>query len=279
MRDRIGFMQGRFSPLINGRIQAFPWEFWQDEFIIAQENQFNLMEWTLDQEMLYDNPLLTFSGQSKIKNLCEKYSIEIASLTGDCFMQSPFWKKEGVERESLQNDFVNIIEASSNVGISMVVLPLVDNGRLESLEQENILIDFLQSKINFFKTLKVKIIFESDFASDNLIRFIDSLDPEFFGLNYDVGNSASLGMNPSEEIETYGHRIMNVHIKDRLLGGTTVPLGFGNANFDAVFSALAKINYSGNYILQTARDKNNEHTKVLCEYRNLVSEWIGRYGA
>ena len=279
MRDRIGFMQGRFSPLINGRIQAFPWEFWQDEFIIAQENQFNLMEWTLDQEMLYDNPLLTFSGQSKIKNLCEKYSIEIASLTGDCFMQSPFWKKEGVERESLQNDFVNIIEASSNVGISMVVLPLVDTGRLESLEQENILIDFLQSKINFFKTLKVKIIFESDFASDNLIRFIDSLDPEFFGLNYDVGNSASLGMNPSEEIETYGHRIMNVHIKDRLLGGTTVPLGFGNANFDAVFSALAKINYSGNYILQTARDKNNEHTKVLCEYRNLVSEWIVRYGA
>ena len=279
MRNRIGFMQGRFSPLINGRIQAFPWEFWQDEFIIAQENQFNLMEWTLDQEMLYDNPLLTFSGQSKIKNLCEKYSIEIASLTGDCFMQSPFWKKEGVERESLQNDFVNIIEASSNVGISMVVLPLVDTGRLESLEQENILIDFLQSKINFFKTLKVKIIFESDFASDNLIRFIDSLDPEFFGLNYDVGNSASLGMNPSEEIETYGHRIMNVHIKDRLLGGTTVPLGFGNANFDAVFSALAKINYSGNYILQTARDKNNEHTKVLCEYRNLVSEWIVRYGA
>jgi len=272
-------MQGRLSPLVNGRIQAFPWDCWQTEFVIAQQHQFGLMEWTLDQELLYDNPLLTSAGQAEINNLCRKHSIEVASLTGDCFMQSPFWKAESLERDVLEQDFIAVARACSAVGISMIVVPLVDNGRLETLAQEDVLISFLQEKVNLFESLGVKIVFESDFTPDNLARFIDRLDPKFFGVNYDIGNSASLGMNPIEEIEAYGHRIINVHIKDRLLGGTTVPLGTGNADFDAVFSALARRGYSGNYILQTARAIDGEHTKVLCEYRNMASGWITHYGA
>ena len=45
----------------------------------------------------------------------------------------------------------------------------------------------------------------------------------------DIGNSASLGLNPLDEFEAFGDRILNVHVKDRVLGGTTVPLGLGNA--------------------------------------------------
>ena len=33
---KIGFMQGRFSPLVNDRIQAFPVENWENEFKIAK---------------------------------------------------------------------------------------------------------------------------------------------------------------------------------------------------------------------------------------------------
>ena len=40
----IGFMQGRLSPVVNGKIQAFPWDFWKDEFSIANENDFLLMD-------------------------------------------------------------------------------------------------------------------------------------------------------------------------------------------------------------------------------------------
>ena len=35
MKPKIGFMQGRLSSKVNGKIQAFPWESWKEEFEIA----------------------------------------------------------------------------------------------------------------------------------------------------------------------------------------------------------------------------------------------------
>jgi hexulose-6-phosphate isomerase len=279
MIDRIGFMQGRLSPPVDGRIQAFPWGCWQDEFVAAEQHQFRLMEWTLDQDRLYENPLLTPAGQAEITYLRQRYGIEIASLTGDCFMQSPFWKTGGSKYIELQNDFRAVARACSKVGISVIVLPLVDNGRLEASIEEDVLVDFLQGEAKLLNELRVKVVFESDFTPVELTRFIERLDPAIFGVNYDIGNSASLGMNPAEEIGAYGHRIVNVHIKDRMLGGTTVPLGTGSADFEAVFAGLARAAYAGSYILQTARAADGDHAAVLCRYRDMAIDWINKYGA
>ena len=70
-----------------------------------------------------------------------------------------------------------------------------------------------------------------------------------------------------------------MHIKDRLLGGTTVPLGSGSADFEAVFSSLANIGYNGNYILQTARAHAGDHANVICNYRDMAANWISQYAA
>jgi hexulose-6-phosphate isomerase len=279
MSKRIGFMQGRLSPLVSGRIQAFPTSCWQEEFPTAKKHGFELMEWTLDQEFLYENPLLTLPGQSEIRELCETHGISILSLTGDCFMQSPFWKAKGSEVALLLCDFHAVAQACSVVKISMMVIPLVDNGRIENQDQEDFLVEVLNDQSSFLSSIGVKVVFESDFGPDELSRFINRLDPGSFGVNYDIGNSASLGMNPVEEISAYGDRILNVHIKDRLLGGTTVPLGTGNADFDAVFAALGRSRYSGSYILQTARAIDGQHAQVLCRYRDMAVGWLSQYGA
>ena len=54
----IGFVLGRLSPLVDGKIQAFPMDHWVNEFKVANENNFHIMEWTLDQINLYENPLI-----------------------------------------------------------------------------------------------------------------------------------------------------------------------------------------------------------------------------
>jgi hexulose-6-phosphate isomerase len=277
--SQIGFMQGRLSPLINGRIQAFPWECWKNEFPLAQQINIHLMEWTLDQERLYENPLLTEVGQAEIRLLCEQHAIGIPSLTGDCFMQAPLWKAQGSERIALERDFVEIAKGCSAVGITMMVVPLVDNGRLENMAQEDDLVAFLESQSGFLVAHGLKVLFESDYVPQELARFIARLDSSLFGINYDVGNSAALGFNPQEEFAAYGARIVNVHIKDRVLGGTTVPLGTGSANFDAVFAALAKVNYQGNFILQTARAVDGNHSSSLSTYRDMTVGWLKRYAA
>ena len=272
-------MQGRLSPLINGRIQAFPWECWKDEFPLAQQINIHLMEWTLDQERLYENPLLTEVGRAEIRTLCQQHAISILSLTGDCFMQAPLWKTQGSERITLERDFVEIAKGCAAVGIRMMLVPLVDNGRLENMAQEDDLVAFLESQSGFLVAHRLKVLFESDFVPQELARFIARLDSSLFGINYDIGNSAALGFNPQEEFAAYGTRIVNVHIKDRVLGGTTVPLGTGSANFDAVFAELAKVNYQGNFILQTARALDGNHSSSLSTYLDMTINWLKRYAA
>ena len=159
------------------------------------------------------------------------------------------------------------------------MVPLVDNGRIESTEQEDALIDFLKRQTIFLSENSLQIVFESDFDPTEISRFIECLDPIVFGINYDIGNSAALGFSPAEEFAAYGHRITNVHVKDRKLGGTTVSLGSGNADFETVFASLAKIGYSGNYILQTARAADDDHTGVLCRYRDMTAKWSSSYGS
>ncbi len=274
----IGFMQGRLCERVDGKIQAFPWSDWESEFPAASEIDLHLMEWTLDQERLHENPLMTMEGQEKIRTLCKHHDLAIPSLTGDCFMQAPFWKIDGLARTDLQSDFLAIGRACAAVGIQMIVVPLVDNGRLETAEQENVLIEFLLSQQFFLSQNNLRVIFECDFTPVELARFIARLPSEWFGINYDVGNSAALGFKPAEEFAGYGARVVNVHVKDRVLGGTTVPLNSGSADFNAVFAALAQQNYQGNFILQTARAADSNHSKVLSNYRDMTLQWMQQYG-
>jgi len=275
MSVNIGFMQGRLSPLVDGKIQSFPWNTWEQEIPHAKSLGLSIMEWTLDQDRLYENPLMTSSGQAKIVQLCKKHDFAIPSLTGDCFMQAPFWKAaDNNSLDKLKKDFNSILDACSKVGIKFVVVPLVDNGRLENMEQENILVEFLLALQEDLNELDVKIVFESDFHPAELKRFISRLKCHSFGINYDTGNSAALGLNPFEEFDAIGDRILNVHIKDRPLAGTTVPLGEGNADLPSVFSLLETQGYRANYILQTARAIDGEHGPALLQYKSMVEGWV-----
>jgi L-ribulose-5-phosphate 3-epimerase len=274
MKNKVGFMQGRLCEPIGGKIQSFPWRDWQAEFETATSIGLNLMEWTLDSEDLYKNPLMHSKGQSVIKKLCSQYSLSIPSITGDCFMQRPFWKCDKTSRKILQVEFLDIMKACAELGIKMVVVPLVDNGSVKSLEDENILIDFFLENQNIFDSLNISICFESDFGPDELAFFIDKFPTSNFGVNYDIGNSAANGFDPRQEFDAYGSRVLNVHVKDRKKGGTTVVLKTGDADFETVFNVLAEQNYPGNFILQTARATDGKHQEVLNKFKHLTLDWI-----
>jgi hexulose-6-phosphate isomerase len=275
----IGFMQGRLCDRIDGKIQAFPWRDWEAEFPSAQAHGLGLLEWTLDQERLHENPLMTAAGQARIRELSARHGVRVLSLTGDCFMQAPFYKVEGAAREALLADLWAILDASEQVGIRYVLIPLVDNGSLQTTEHERTLLEGVLPLRQRHVSAGMKIVFESDFGPARLAEFIDRLPRDAFGINYDIGNSAALGFSPAEEVGSYGHRIDNVHVKDRKLHGTTVPLGTGNADFPTVFGALRKASYAGHFILQTARADDNDHAGALARYRDMTRAWWKQSGS
>ena len=87
--SRIGFMQGRLSELVDGRIQAFPWDSWQNEIFLAKEIGIQLMEWTVDSEKIESNPILLSDEHTSITKLSNANNISITSVTDDFFMENP----------------------------------------------------------------------------------------------------------------------------------------------------------------------------------------------
>lgn len=275
---KIGFMLGRFSPAEEGRIQAFPWQTWRDEFIMARKNRFHIMEWVVDQERLNENPLMSSSGRKEIKTLMQENNVTIESVTCDTYIQEPFYKTERLNGVQLLEDFKRIVESCVDIGIDKIVVPLVDKGSLENNNQEDVLLKGMDKIIQLLEDSNAMIVFESDFGPSSLKSFIGKFNPEYFGINYDTGNSASLGYDFNEEIASYGNRIKNVHIKDRKLKGVTVPLGEGDADIAGVLGALHANGYAGNYILQTARASDGDHAGALCRYRDMLEGWFGTMG-
>ena len=47
-------------------------------------------------------------------------------------MQKPFWKEKSYKRENLVKILKLVIKNSSKVGIKKIILPLVDNGSINS---------------------------------------------------------------------------------------------------------------------------------------------------
>ena len=77
-----------------------------------------------------------------------------------------------------------------------------------------------------------------------------------------------------EEWDAYGDRVSSVHIKDRVFGGSTVPLGTGAAQFGAFFRLASENGYRGLFVLQAARS-GGEQTAVG-RYKAFVLDHIQR---
>lgn len=269
-KPKIGFIQGRLSPITNNRIQQFPWDSWQNEFAIASKIDIRLIEWTIDTFKFYQNPLISLNQWGEINTIASKNNIFIPSVTCDYFMENPPWKSD---LNLIQKGIIAIFQGMKNISAKILVVPLVDNSSLLESSNVNIVKNLFTDLIPEISQNNIQIAFECDLNPERLLDFISEFDRNYFGINYDIGNSASLGFDPNKEFKAYGSRITNVHIKDRKLNGSTIPLGEGDADFLRIFRLLQEENYQGNLILQTARSKEGKDAEVLVKYKKLVERW------
>jgi hexulose-6-phosphate isomerase len=261
MISKLGFMQGR---LVNSErknfIQYFPEKNWSKEIEIANKINFKIIEWTIDSKNIEKNPI--YNGDiEKVKEIINKYRIKIPSITLDYFMQEPFFKKKKIKYKlKILNKLKKIILNGNKIGIKYYIFPLVDNSSIKILSEEKIIIKELK-KLSKLLRKNSQILFEIDYHPRKIIDFIKKFNSKKIGINYDTGNSAGLGYDFEDEIK-YLKYIKNIHIKDRILNGSTVRLGKGNWNYKKFFK-LIKGNYKGNFILQTARSRNNKHIEEI----------------
>jgi hexulose-6-phosphate isomerase len=249
---QIGIMQGRLSPRIDGKIQAYPAKTWQKEFEIAQEIGYTAIEWIVEKP-LEVNALMSKSGMQEIKEIILKTGVRIDFICADIFMQQPLIRMSQEIREENKEHLKNILVSAKEVGAIGVEIPFVDASSIKSESEINELISCMQEAFELAKEIGMKISLETDLNPTSFKELLDRINLNHVQANYDIGNSASLGFDPIEEINAIGKRILNVHVKDRKFGSTTVPLGTGDADIKLSLSRLSEINYLGGITMQAAR--------------------------
>lgn len=275
MNSKVGIMQGRLSKPINGKIQSFPKDSWENEFYLAKDIGFQLIEWVLG-ESLIDNPIMNKKHFSKIQMIKNKTGIDINSICCDYFMKNSLSRNsDSFKEENLEAFYFLIEESCPQNNIKIIDLPLVGKASLKKkqiAEDYKILLLKLEKKI---LANGLVIAIETDLGPNELNNFLKSFNKKAITVNYDMGNSAFWKFNTQQEFLSYGQLISNVHVKDCTPSDYTVQLGDGNVNFSEVFSLLKKNNYKRDFILQGAR--GNDDVQTAKKQLEFTKKYISKY--
>jgi len=263
-------MQGRLSPPVAGRIQSFPAATWQLEFARAAAAGLQAIEWIFDST---DNPLLAVEGRDRILTLAIETGVAVQSICADYFMDAQLHR--GAEREVSERLIVlrRLIDRANEIGARHIVLPFVDQSAIVTDDDRHRLVEALGAISEYAEGRGVELHLETSLSPRDFADLLD-LVPVSTRANYDSGNSASLGFDVTEEFDAYGARIGSVHVKDRVRGGSTVPLGSGDVNFAAFFNALEQTGYRGLYTLQVARGEDGHEIELAIHNRHFVLQGL-----
>ena len=254
MNNKLGVMQGRLVPKYQGRYQAFPIGMWQDEFKVAKGCGLDLIEFILDFNDAEENPLLKLGGVGEIAKISKVTNVSVKTICADYFMEAPLHSTNNKVAEKSFKILERLLKTAKKLKITDIVIPCVDQSSLETKEAVNRFVEQITKIIPKIEKQNINLSLETDLAPQPFIELLDKLNSKNITVNYDIGNSAALGFDSDEELEAYGDRITDIHIKDRVLDGGPVTLGEGNANFKKFFTKLKKFNYRGPFIMQAYRD-------------------------
>lgn len=266
-------MQGRLLPPEKGRFQAFPREHWPEEFARARQVPLHAIEWIVEAYGADVNPVMQRELLPCLQKCIAETGVEVGSICADIFMDRPFLRCSSAEREERELLLQHLIRTGSDLGMQRIVLPFVDASRIESADDRATVIGVIEGALPAARAHGIELHLETSLGPAPFAELLDHLADARVKANYDSGNSASLGYSPDEEFRAYGERIGSIHLKDRLRGGGTVPLGTGDTDFAAVFAAMDRASYSGDLILQAARGESGD--EVAWNRRNRA--FVARY--
>lgn len=267
---RIAIMQGRLVPPTDAKIQCFPRERWRDEFALAAAAGLDAIEWIYDLHGADVNPIGEDDGLEQVRALSAQSGVLVLSLCADYFMDKPLLRAKPEEIEARTATLRWLLARCASLGAGRVVLPFVDASRIDTDAEMDRIVGILGRVLPVLEETGVELHLETSLAPHRFAQLLAQLPHAMLKVNYDSGNSASLGYDPADEFAAYGARVGSVHIKDRVNGGGTVPLGSGNTNFKALFECLGELGYSGDFVLQVARGTTGDEVAWARRNRDYV---------
>ena len=271
IENPIGVMQGRLLPKYKGRYQAHPVGYWQEEFPVAKEQGLDCIEFIFDYNEVEKNPLFYDGGLDEILAITESTGVKVTTICADYFMRAPLHSPSEVVVNESRVMLNKLIDSAQKLGVTDIVIPCVDDSALDEHSVVRLQSELVQT-IDVLEQMNVNLSLETNLAPAPYFNLLEYCKSDKVTVNYDTGNSASLGYDPREEFSAYGARISDVHIKDRTYSGGSVLLGSGDTNFDVIFSELQRLGYHGPIIMQAYR--NDEGVDIFKQQFGWIRSYL-----
>ena len=271
--NQVAIMQGRLSPPGN-RIQAFPWDQWEQEFVYAQGLGIDGIEWLFEPERWEENPILSSAGREAARTLIAQTDVEVPSVCATYFMAQPFFRtSEATRRQSIEI-LCELIVRSAEMGARTILIPVLEVSELRTNEERDDLLLSLQRPLEVAAQHDVMLGLEMELPCEQYVGIVRLKPHRNLGIYYDVGNATAAGYDPASDLRAIGRHLVGLHLKDRRRNGPTVPFGEGHTDFAAVVKALKQIEYSGTLVLEAASgveyldaaSRNHQYIRTLLDY-------------
>jgi hexulose-6-phosphate isomerase len=276
MKTSVGIMHGRLLPPFEGRFQAFPADGWRDEFAAARDAGLDCIEWIYEQPHEDRNPMASADGRQLIRDAIRETGVEVRSICADYFMTERLIDDAGQAAPDTVRKLIWLLEQAADLEITYIVLPFVDASSLTSDGERDRLVELMRELAPTARGRGVELHLETDLPPDVFHDVMRRIGDTSVRVNFDIGNSASLGYAPQDELSNLGPFLGSVHIKDRVLGGATVPLGTGNADFPTCFRKFREHGFDRWFILQAARGEDGRETELARDNRRFVEDHVAR---
>lgn len=268
----VGVVQGRLVPSPDPtKIQAFPHERWTEEFSIAQAVGCSHIEWSVANEY---SPLMQMTHDD-VSFLRERFNIVVDTVCYDALLTHP----QGTHVTTLSfhvSPISDVIRRCAEFNIKTIVIPLLETASLLLPSERASAMATLERIAYIARDNNVKLSLETDLPAIDVVELAEHLG---VGITFDMGNLARRGYDLAEHIKLCGHLVDNIHVKDCTRGGTSVPLGSGDAGMGNLHHLIGRSGLS-RVTLQVCRPVKPRGHNILTDVdwfkmnAMLVRMWI-----
>lgn len=254
---RFGMVQGRLIQSPPGKLQWFPQEFWEAEFLLARTLGVDYIELIAERDHNPKNPLWSDEGRARLQELAKTNGMSLHAFCNDYIVDH---KLVG-DAEVLEQN-MSLIACGAKLGCEKLILPLFEASELTVANSAEYAVP-LRKMADEAQKHKITICLETNLTGQELITLLELINHPNINVVYDTGNRVAFGHDLPGDIRLLGKkRIGHVHIKDKNAKNENVILGTGLVNFKEVFEALHDIGYEGPYTFETNRGKNPTRTAI-----------------
>ncbi len=257
-QHRIGVMQGRLSPRPAHRLQAFPHQTWPEEFAAAKRVGYSYLEWIYEADRAEENPISSAAGRASIRACAKESGLPVGSVCADYFMIRRLAGESRAARIENAQALRELVHWTKELGATRILLPLLETSALVTPELVREATESIQSVSSTLDECGIVLGLEMEIPGAEYAQVIRGIGRERVRAYYDCGNSTAQGFDIATDIEPLLPLLEAVHLKDRVVRGTSQPFGSGAANFSGFFATLARAGYRGDFLTQHYFDVDPE---------------------